>query len=76
MAAILSIVLLLGQNDKLFAAASNADALYLNVLFENLSNGGRIVDWHLTPAPYFFPDYLVFSLPFILFEETSLRITS
>lgn len=73
---IMSIALLLGQNDKLFAAASNADALYLNVLFENLSNGGSIADWHLTPAPYFFPDYLVFSLPFILFQETSLRITS
>lgn len=69
-------VLLLGQNDKLFSAASNADALYLNILFENLSNGGSIADWHLTPAPYFFPDYLVFSLPFILFQETSLRITS
>jgi len=44
----------------------NSDALYLNTLFQDiLNNHGHIKDWHLTPAPYFFPDYLIFLSTYI-----------
>ncbi|WP_323142907.1 hypothetical protein [Massilia phyllosphaerae] len=40
------------------AGLLNADALYLPTLFDDLLvRGGRLSDWYLTPAPYFFPDY-------------------
>ncbi|TQK02543.1 hypothetical protein [Herbaspirillum sp. SJZ107] len=40
------------------AGLLNADALYLPTLFDDLlTRGGRLSDWYLTPAPYFFPDY-------------------
>ena len=40
------------------AGLLNADALYLPTLFDDLlAGGGRLADWYLTPAPYFFPDY-------------------
>lgn len=40
------------------AGLLNADALYLPTLFDDLlARGGRLSDWYLTPAPYFFPDY-------------------
>lgn len=39
----------------------NSDALHLPVLFDDLFvRGGRLSDWFLTPAPYFFPDFLVY----------------
>lgn len=39
----------------------NSDALYLPVLMNNLIHqNGSLSDWYLTPAPYFFPDMLVF----------------
>ena len=39
----------------------NSDLLYLPALFADvLSGGGRIADWYLTPAPYFFPDYPIY----------------
>lgn len=45
----------------------NADQLYLPTLFTDLfSRQGRIADWYLTPAPYFFPDYPLFSLAYWL----------
>jgi hypothetical protein len=45
----------------------NSDALYLPTLFSDmLLHGGRIADWYLTPAPYFFPDYVLYLLAFSL----------
>jgi hypothetical protein len=45
----------------------NSDALYLPVLFSDIfQNGGRIKDWFLTPAPYFFPDYLMFMIAYLI----------
>lgn len=39
----------------------HSDALYLPVLFDDLlKRGGSLSDWFLTPAPYFFPDMLVY----------------
>src|SRR5258706_4977859 len=39
----------------------NSDLLYLPTLFSDLlSRGGRLSDWFLTPAPYFFPDYPIY----------------
>jgi hypothetical protein len=35
----------------------HADALYLPTLFDDLHHGGRLADWYLTPAPYYFPDF-------------------
>lgn len=41
----------------------NSDALYLPVLLGDLFNhGGKLSDWHLTPAPYFFPDMPIYVL--------------
>ncbi|MFM8268806.1 MAG: hypothetical protein ACKN9V_01345 [Pseudomonadota bacterium] len=43
------------------AALFNSDALYLPTVFSDLfSMGGKLSQWYLTPAPYFFPDYLLF----------------
>lgn len=39
----------------------HSDALYLPVLFEDLlERGGDAGDWFLPPAPYFFPDMLMY----------------
>lgn len=38
----------------------NADALYLPSLERDVSAGGAVSRWFLTPAPYFFPDMLLF----------------
>lgn len=45
----------------------NSDALYLPTLFADIfQNNGQIKDWFLTPAPYFFPDYPVFMLAYLM----------
>ena len=45
----------------------NSDALYLPTLFSDIfQNNGRIKDWLLTPAPYFFPDYPAFMLAYLI----------
>jgi hypothetical protein len=39
----------------------NADLLYLPTLFLDIRHwGGSFLEWRLTPAPYFFPDMLLF----------------
>jgi hypothetical protein len=36
----------------------SSDALYLPALYDNvIEQGGRLNQWYLTPAPYFFPDW-------------------
>jgi hypothetical protein len=45
----------------------NSDALYLPTLFKDIfAHGGSIHDWHLTPAPYFLPDYLLYLFAYFL----------
>ena len=45
----------------------NSDALYLPTLFSDIfANDGQIKDWFLTPAPYFFPDYPMFFLAYLV----------
>lgn len=47
----------------------HSDALYLPALFADLfSGGGRLADWYLTPAPYFFPDFPIFLLAYLVGE--------
>lgn len=49
------------------ALLSNADALYLPALFDDLRGGlGALAGWHLTPGPYVFPDMLVYGLADLL----------
>lgn len=39
----------------------NSDALYLPAVYADLvERGGRLSQWFLTPAPYFFPDWPVY----------------
>ncbi len=53
----------------------NSDLLYLPTLFSDLmSRGGRISDWFLTPAPYFFPDYPVYFVAYVLGSGTYSRL--
>ncbi len=41
----------------------SADSLYVPTLFADLTRwGGRLTDWSLTPAPYFFPDVVFYAL--------------
>ena len=53
----------------------DSDLLYLPTLFSDLiSKGGSISDWFLTPAPYFFPDYPVYLIAYIVGSDTYSRI--
>ena len=53
----------------------NSDLLYLPTLFSDLIvKGGRLSDWFLTPAPYFFPDYPIYLMAYILGPGTYSRI--
>jgi len=57
------------------AGLLNADALYLPTLFDDLlARGGRLSDWYLTPAPYFFPDYPVYLAAYGLAPTSYLQI--
>ncbi len=60
------IVFYLGGHSFRGYLVENSDLLYLPTLFSDLiSKRGRISDWFLTPAPYFFPDYLVIVVLFL-----------
>ena len=48
----------------------NSDELFLIDLFNNLSNGGKFSDWYLTQVPFFFPDYLLFAICYIITSNT------
>lgn len=48
----------------------HSDALYLPVLFDDLARqGGRLADWFLTPAPYFFPDMPLYGLAWLAGDD-------
>ena len=45
----------------------NSDYLYLPTLFSDLfSKDGELKNWLLTPAPYFFPDYPLFYIAYLV----------
>ena len=51
------------------ASLFNSDGMYLPILFSDLfAHGGRIRDWYLTPAPYFFPDYPLYAVAYLVSE--------
>jgi hypothetical protein len=44
----------------------NSDGLYLPTLFADLfGRGGQLRDWYLTPAPYLFPDALLYLVAYL-----------
>jgi hypothetical protein len=60
---IAGVVLAYRAGHPLQAYLFHSDSLYLPTLFQDVfSGGGRLSDWFLTPAPYFFPDF-AFYLP-------------
>lgn len=62
-----SIVLAYHSGHPLRDHLFNSDALYIpTVLADVLRGGGRLADWYLTPAPYFFPDYLLYLPAYLL----------
>ena len=53
----------------------NSDSLYLPTLFSDLlAEGGKLSDWFLTPAPYFFPDYPMYFLAYMIGTSTFSQI--
>lgn len=45
----------------------HSDSLYLPALFADLvGGGGRLADWYLTPAPYFFPDFPMYLIAYLV----------
>jgi hypothetical protein len=76
MAALANIIVLYRAGDPFRAyLIENADLLYLPTLFSDLiAKGGRIADWFLTPAPYFFPDYPTYLVAYLLGADTYSRI--
>ncbi|AZP11736.1 hypothetical protein [Undibacterium parvum] len=70
-----SIVISYLAKDPALKDLFNSDAVFLPLLFQNLFDfGGNIRDWYLTPAPYFFPDYLVFLVSHYVGENIYSRI--
>jgi hypothetical protein len=60
---VLSLVLQYLSGNPLQISLFNSDGLYLPTLLSDLSSqGGRLADWYLTPAPYFFPDMPMFAV--------------
>lgn len=64
----LSIVVLTYHDDRgIHAILFDSDALYMPTVFADLFAGqGKLSDWYLTPAPYFFPDYLLYLPAYLL----------
>lgn len=55
----------------------NSDALFLPVLFADLlDQGGRLSDWLLTPALYFFPDYPLYLAAHLTAPDIYARIAT
>jgi len=65
--AMTALVLAYRAGHPLQAYLFHADSLYLPTLFANLFAGsGSLSDWYLTPAPYFFPDYPLYLVAYLL----------
>ena len=55
----------------------NADALYLPTMFSDVfAKGGHIKDWYLTPAPYFFPDFPIFLVAYLVGPNPAIQIVA
>jgi hypothetical protein len=53
----------------------NADALYIPNLIRDITTDPRhYFDWWLTPAPYFFPDWLIYGAASLLTKKMESRI--
>lgn len=53
----------------------NADLLYLPVVFQDLFyHGGHYIDWSLAPIPYFFPDWFIFAIAFVLSKQVYVQL--
>ncbi|MEQ1759484.1 MAG: hypothetical protein ABL986_14280 [Vicinamibacterales bacterium] len=53
----------------------NSDLLYLPALFSDvIEKHGRLSDWYLTPAPYFFPDFPLYLVAHLLGQSAYVRI--
>jgi MFS family permease len=53
----------------------NSDAVYLPTVFADLFvKHGSIKDWFLTPAPYFFPDYVMFLFAYLVGSRPYIQI--
>jgi len=75
--AVACLVLLYLSGHELRVRLLNADALYLPTLFDDLlRGGGRLSDWYLTPAPYFFPDFPMYLVAWWLAPDTYLQIAA
>ena len=69
------LVLYFAGHDITAYLTENSDLLYLPTLFVDItSKGGRLADWYLTPAPYFFPDYVVYFIAHLLGPSIYTRI--
>lgn len=63
LAGVFSLALQYLSGNPLQVSLFNSDGLYLPTLLSDLSShGGRLADWYLTPAPYFFPDMPLFAI--------------
>jgi hypothetical protein len=53
----------------------NADYIYLPSLYKSLfEDGDSIQSWYLTPAPYFFPDFIIYTIFKLLFGNFKLAL--
>lgn len=60
---IAALIVAFKSDHSLFNAIINSDALYIPIMVDDIfSRGGDLQKWHLTPAPYFFPDGLLYFL--------------
>jgi hypothetical protein len=60
---ITALIIAFKSDHSLFIAIMNSDALYIPTMVDDVvSRSGSIQQWHLTPAPYFFPDGLIYLL--------------
>jgi len=72
-----ALLLILRAGHPVQAHLVHSDALYLPVLFDDLVNhGGRIADWLLTPAPYFFPDMPLYGLAWLAGSGAAAQTTA
>jgi hypothetical protein len=71
LAALASLIALYVGGHPFQSALVNSDAFYLPTLFDDLfAGGGRLRDWYLTPAPYFFPDFVLYLPAYLLGADT------
>ena len=53
----------------------SADHLYIPLLFKDIfEDGGSFLDWTTPPAPYFFPDMLLFLFAFLFASEIYIQL--